>query len=331
MTRKEAWEEFKSVHLEEINELKQQFWENLQNRLNQLMSCLYAAFEEAASQARLKEKEDCMYFLFALQRCDLCRGKALVRLDVLNVEWYLDEDPVTVCFDITFLFREHMEWKEKLLNDMREYMGKINRYDIENLIQDEIMACSQMITHILRFAFRSLEQTEAFAQIPRLPLWIIRWGEYRDYSEIVLQVNRSVRGQEAWEDRLRHYEVDSGALTADYWYGGHLSSGDCSGKKMYFIVFEDCVLSKIDFRKAELSGARFIRCRLENCDFSRAVLHQADFEDCVLVESKFQDADMSRAVFSAGSFRRELFDDKQLGEIYVVSEKEEEQTGEETA
>lgn len=320
MTRKEAWEEFKTAHMEEQNRLKQEFWENLNERLGELMSCIYAAFEEAARQIELQEKENCMYFLFALQRCDLCQGKALVRLDVLDMEWYLDEAPVTVCFDITFLFREYMEWREKLLTDIREYMGKINRYDIDNLIQDEIMVCNQLITHILRFAFRNLEQQQDFAGIPKLPLWIIRWGEYRDYSEIVMQVNRSIRDQEAWEDRIRHYEVNSGAFMAEYWYRGNLTSGDCSRKKMCFMVFEECSLSNIDFQRADLSGARFIRCRIENCDFSRATLHQADFEDCDLLENNFEGAHMSQATFSREGFRPELFGEEQLNELYVVSE-----------
>lgn len=319
MTRQEAWEEFKTAHMKEQEKLRQEFWKNLQERMRELIGCVYAAFEEAARQVEMQEKEDCMYFLFALQRCDLCQGKALVRLDVLDIGWYMDEAPVTVCFDITFLFREYMEWKEKLLTDMREYMGKINRYDIENLIQDEIMVCNQLITHMLRFAFRDLEQEEHFAAIPKLPLWIIRWGEYKDYSEIALQVNRSVREEEAWEDKLRQYESDPNTFMAEYWYRGNLTFGDCSRKKMCFMVFEECSLSNIDFRKADLSGARFIRCHIENCDFSRATLHQADFEDCELLENQFEDANMNQATFSQEGFRPELFDETQLNALYLVS------------
>ncbi len=319
MTRQEAWEKFEAAHTKERDRLRQEFWDNLQERAGELMGCIYAAFEEAARQTEICEKNDCMYFLFALQRCDLCKGKAVVRLDVLDIGWYLDENPVTVCFDITFLFREYMEWKEKLLTDMREYMGKINRYDIENMVQDEIMVSNQLITHILRFAFRGLEKEEHFGSIPKLPRWIVRWGEYKDYSEIALQVNRIVRDQEAWEDKLRQYEADRSTFMAEYWYKGNLASGDCSKKQMCFMVFEECSLSNIVFHKANLSGARFIRCRIENCDFSQAVLHQADFEDCELLENRFEDADMSRATFSREGFRQELFDEAQLDTLYLVS------------
>lgn len=322
MTRTEAWEKFKNAHKEEQEQLRQTFWDNLQMRLSELMQCIFTAFGEIGKQAGEQEKDDCMYFLFALQRCDLLKGKAIVRLDVTGPEWYLDETPLTAVFDITFLFQEYFDWQEKLLLDIREYMGKVNKYDVSALVQDEIMICNQLITHILRFAFRSLEQQEVFQDIEKLPFWIIRWGEYKDYSEIVMQVKRDTRGQEVWEDRLKQYELNPEALTADYWYRESLTEGDCREKNMYFIVFEECALKGIDFGKADLSGARFIRCRIEDCNFADANLHQADFEDCHLSGNDFQNAGLMQATFSAEGFQPEIFDEKQLSELLLVEDME---------
>lgn len=64
----------------------------------------------------------------------------------------------------------------------------------------------------------------------------------KDYSEIARQVNRIVRDQEAWEDKLRQYEADRSTFMAEYWYKGNLASGDCSKKQMCFMVFEECSL-----------------------------------------------------------------------------------------
>ncbi len=320
MTRAEAWEKFQADHQKRQEELRQVFWDNLQERLGGLMECIYAAFEEIGKQAEEQKKEDCMYFLYSLQRCDLLRGKAVVRLDVSNMEWYLDETPLSASFDITFLFQEHFAWQEELLLDMREYMGKVNKYDVDALVQDEIMLCSQLITHILRFAFRSLEQQEVFSSIKKLPFWVIRWGEYKDYSEIVIQVKRDTRGQEVWEDRLKQYEENPEILTADYWYRENLTKGDCQGKNLFFIVFEECQLKGIDFSRADLSGARFIRCRIEECSFADANLHQADFEDCQFFENEFKNAGLVQATFSEEGFQPELFDEKQLAELLIVED-----------
>ncbi|MEY8268878.1 pentapeptide repeat-containing protein [Lachnospiraceae bacterium 64-25] len=224
-------------------------------RLGELMQCLYTAFEEIGRQAKEKEKKDCVYFLFALQRCDL-----------------------------------------------------IERRAVGSLVQDEIMVCNQLITHILRFAFRDLEQQEVFKEIGKLPFWVIRWGEYKDYSEIVMQVKREEKGQEAWLERLEQYKENPEALTADYWYRETLALGDCRKKNMYFIVFEECTLKGIDFSRADLTGARFLRCRIEKCRFSGANLSQADFEECSFEEDDFGGASLAQTTFSEEGFQPELFD-----------------------
>lgn len=322
MTRKEAWEKFQASCTKEQEQLRQAFWGRLMERLGELMQCLYTAFDEIGRQAKEKEKEDCVYFLYALQRCDLIERRAVVRLDVTNMEWYLDEEPLSVCFDITFLFQEYFDWQDKLLLDMREYMGKVNKYDVCSLVQDEIMVCNQLITHILRFAFRDLEQQEVFKEIGKLPFWVIRWGEYKDYSEIVMQVKREAKGQEVWLERLEQYQENPEALTADYWYRETLTSGDCRKKNMYFIVFEECTLKGIDFSRADLTGARFLRCRIEKCRFSSANLSQADFEECIFEEDDFSGANLAQTTFSEEGFQPELFDEKQMDELQIVQKME---------
>ena len=325
MTRAEAWEQFQAAHKQEQEQLRQAFWDHLQDRLGQLMECIYGALDDIGKQAEEQEKDDCMYFLFSLLRCGMTENKATVRLDVTNLGWYLDEEPLTAYFQITFLFQEYFDWKEQLLLDMREYRGKVNKYDVCSFIQDEIMVCNQLITHILRFAFRNLEEQEAFKRIGRLLMWIIRWGEYKDYSEIAMQVNREVRGGDAWLDKLQQYEEKSDILMAEYWYQENLTSGDCREKVMYFITFEECTLKGIDFTKADLTGARFLRCRIEDCDFTQAVLRQSEFEDCVLSDNNFRDAILQQAVFSEESFQSEAFDEKQLEELLVAEQPEEEE------
>lgn len=318
MTRAEAWEKFQAVHQKQQEELRQTFWENLQVKLDKLVQCIFGAFEEIGRQAAEQKKENNTYFLFSLQRCDLLEKKAVVRLDVMGMEWYLDENPLSTNFDITFLFQGYFNWQDQLLADMREYMGKVNKYDVSALVQNEIMLGNQLIAHILRFAFRSLEQQEIFKRIEKPPFWTVHWGEYRDYSEIIVQVKRDTRGQEAWEDRLKQYEQNPAILTEDYWYRENLTEGDCREKNMRFIVFEECRLKGIDFEKTDLWGARFLRCRIEGCNFTGAHLQQTDFEECEFVENNFQDAELLQAAFSKEGFRPEQFDEKQLEELLIV-------------
>lgn len=317
MTRIEALERFLEQHKEEKEELTRSFWKELQEQTDELMIRIYRAFDEIRTKAEEKEKTDLTHFLFSLLRFDLLEGKARVRLDALDVEWYMDEEPLYAELDITFLFRPFFEWKKKLLLDMREYMGKVNKYDVEYMVQDEIMVCNQLITHLLRFAFRNIETYEEFNRILKLPFWVIRWGEYKDYSEIAVWVNREIRSEEEWLDRLYEYEENPRTLLSSYWYRGCYTQGDCSEKIMHFTVFEECCLKGIDFGKADLTGARFINCRLEGCRFNGAALDKAEFSGCVFEGNDFQEASMKQAVFTKEGLTADMFNEEQLEEILL--------------
>lgn len=317
MTRTEALERFKEQHQEEKEELIRNFWNELQEQTDELMLRIYKAFDEIRTQAEEKEKTDLTHFLFSLLRFDLLEGKARVRLDAMDIEWYMDEEPLYAELDITFLFRSFFEWKKKLLLDMREYMGKVNKYDVEHMVQHEIMVCNQLITHLLRFTFRNIEAFEEFQRIPKLPFWVIRWGEYKDYSEIAVWVNREIRSEEEWLDKLLEYEENPRCLLSSYWYRGHYSQGNCSEKVMHFTVFEECYLREIDFGKADLTGARFINCRLEGCSFHGTVLDKTEFSGCVFENNSFQEASMKQAVFTKEGLAAEMFNEEQLEDILL--------------
>ena len=319
MTRSEAWEIFRADHMEETDRIKKEFEDRLQERIDRLTGCIYKSFERIRKQADEQKKNNCVYFLYSLQRYDLTQGKAIIRLDVTTFEWYLDEKPLEDSFDITFLFQEYFDFQERLLRDMREYMGKINIYDIQDFIQSEIMNRNKLVAHNLRFVFRELESQEAFNGIGKMPFWVIRWGEYKDESEIVMQINRELRGEKIWQEKLERYKENPNVLIAEHWYKGDFNSGDCSNMNMYFMFFEECSLKNIDFNGANLTGSRFLKCRIKNCNFSAANLSQAYFSECVFSDSKFQDASLNQTVFSEDGFIPELFSERQLDELLVAS------------
>lgn len=324
MTRGEAWEEFRQKHEEEIEEVKTKFCTGLEAGADELMERILTVFGEIAKQAEEQEKYGCVHFLFSMLRYEMTKGRALVRLDVMNAGWMLDEEPLYTELDVTFLFQPYFEWKEKLLLDMREYMGKVNKYDVEYLLQEEILQCTQIITHVLRFLFRDIESQENFAKIPKLAFWNIRLGEYRDYSEIIMQVNREPRSSEEWLDQLEGAKENPELMNAGWWYRCTFEEGECSGKQMYFTVFEECTLKGIDFSEAQMTGARFLNCRLEGCSFAGTNLEQAEFEQCEFIECSFACANLNLAVFSPEGLNEAWFDEKQKEEMLVALAAEEE-------
>lgn len=325
MTRAEALEEFKARHSKETEELGNEFISGIETGVNELMERILSAFGEIADQAEETDKSMCVFFLFSLLRYDLMQDTAKIRLDVMDASWFLDKEPLYAEFDLTFLFAPYFKWRADMLTDMREYMGKVNKYDVEHMVQQEIMAAVRRLTQILRILFRSIESQESFARIPKGMFWEIRFGEYRDYNELIMQMNREPRSEEGWLDKLRNDggdEEDSGKLQFSWWYETELTSGNCQGKVMDFIVFEKCTLKDIDFENAQMSGARFLYCKLERCSFKQANLTQAEFESCEFSDCDFTEAGLQQAVFSLEGLQEEWFDDKQKEEMLIVEEVE---------
>lgn len=103
-----------------------------------------------------------------------------------------------------------------------------------------------------------------------------------------------------------------------WWYGMELTGGNCQGKNLDFIVFEECSLKDIHFDSAQMAGARFLSCRLEQCSFKQADLTQAEFDNCQFADCDFTEAGLQNAVFSLEGLEAEWFDEKQQEEMLVA-------------
>ncbi len=322
MKRAEALELFQDRHSKEAETLTEEFIKGMETGVDTLMEKILCAFGEIADQAQENDKPMCVFFLFSLLRYDLTQDQARVRLDVMDGSWFLDREPLYAECDLTFLFVPYFRWRTELLKDMREYMGKVNKYDVEHMVQGEVMAAVGRLTQLLRILFRSIEAQENFARIPKGKAWEIRFGEYRDYNEIILRMNREPRRKEEWLEKLDD-EAASRKLQFSWWHEMTLSSGSCMGKRLDYIVFEKCSLQDIDFGNAHMAGARFLNCRLERCSFRQTNLTQAEFDNCQFTDCDFTEADLQQAVFSREGLEAEWFDEKQQDEMLLSGGMEE--------
>lgn len=323
MKRAEALEKFKDRHNREKEELSSEFLAGIEQGVDEIMSRILGAFGEIADQALEREKPMCVFFLFSLLRYDLLQDQARVRLDVMDASWFLDKEALFTELDLTFLFAPYFRWRTELLTDMRQYRGKINKYDVECMVQEEVMSAAGVLRQTLRILFRSIEVQENFARIPKGLFWGIQFGEYRDYSEMVMWTNREPCTEEAWLEKIADEEETPGRLRFSWWHKANLTSGSCQGKNLDFIVFERCSLKEIDFECAQMAGARFLNCRLEKCSFRKANLTQAEFDNCQFTDCDFTEAGLQQAVFSLEGLEEEWFDEKQQGEMLISGGMEE--------
>lgn len=167
-----------------------------------------------------------------------------------------------------YIHPAHDNLERSCLNILTYLNRRVNSTDGFLLVHgNRGMECNIMLANLLRFVFRDIEKNQDFESLPKLPTWGIRWGEYRDASDMIACADREKKEQKDWNRALRETKGDEGRLVSSFWYEAELQDSDCSGKALCFLQFENCSLQNMNFGKADLIGARFRNCTLKTCDF----------------------------------------------------------------
>lgn len=316
MTREEALKVFKQEHNQLLEQCQQRFIDDLPNKVPILMERINNAFASIRYQIEAQEKEKIVYFHFSLLRCDLLVRKFTILLQVQDIRWFLDPMPIDTSFSVDFLYENCVQTWNHLLDARKKYIGKVNSYDVDSMMTEMIFSCNRVVGNSLRYFFRDIEESAEFIAIPKEITWDIFWGEYRNEAILTARVARIPKTQKEWQSALQ-LDMEGTKLSESYWYRASLLSGDCSGKLLCFMTFEDCQLKNINFKAANLTGARFRNCLIEDCDFESAILNTTLFENCQWLNPNLLNAELNQAVFTKDSIPEENLDARQLGEILV--------------
>ena len=317
MTRQEALEQFTDEALPILEQGEAAFSKALESQAERLAETLKNIFFSLRHEAAGLEKEKLMFFHISILRTGILRRTWQFTAQAMDARWYLDTEPAQIYFSLDFLFSAYDTVHEKLISDIRKYMGKVNSYDVEHLIEESVMKCNSILAQQTRYMLRDIEENEDFAAMEKTEVWSVYWGEYRDACELVAYVNREPKSQVEFERMLRQTKNKETSMIFSYWYNANLKKINCEKKLLYFIQFENCDLKDIIFDSAVLTGARFKNCHIQNCSFKEAELRQADFPDCVLEGNDFSGADLENAVFAEQKLPFLHLDAEQLQVILV--------------
>lgn len=323
MKREEALLRFCEEERDWIENGKASFLANIQENADELADCLQKVFADIRSAVEEKGKKDIMFIHFSLLRIDFLNQTYQFLAQIMDASWYMDRELVEVTFSLKDYFSVFNDIREKMESDSRKYMGKINRYDIDNLLMAAGMECNVMLANLLRFVFRDIEENQDFKALSKGNTWGIRWGEYRDACEMIACAEREKKDQKDWNRTLRETKENEGRMVSTFWYEAELQDSDCSGKALCFIQFENCSLRNMNFEHADLVGARFKNCTLSSCSFKGAMLRQTIFEDCKWEECDFQDADLINGIFDEDDIPFLHLDAEQL-QVILIDRREKE-------
>lgn len=268
---------------------------------------------------RMKEqgKEYVCFLYFSLLKTDLLERRYRFYLHGLDMRWYLDDEPAEVYIDAPELFVPIEKLLDALEGADKGYGGAINRYDIWNMVFDELPLFNSNICHILRYCLRDWEEKGIFNSVVRSPYWLVKWGEYRDRSEFLLQTERVEKPDTAWKEELAKAAHKPENMVFGYWYKAACSGKNPKDLDMRFITFDGCAIKDTAFQNCNMEGSRFPGSEITGCSFAGCSLTGADFRGCSFEKTSFAGAVLTGAVFPAQSVPFLDIDAEQLQAIYL--------------
>jgi len=274
------------------------------------------------AQMEKQGKEYVCFLYFSLLKIDLTNRKYRFLLQGLDMRWYLDEEPAEVYVEAGDLFAPFEVLREDLIKESGGYGGAISIYDIQNILFDELSYIDGSICQILRYRLRDWEKKGIFDCVTRSPYWILKWGEYRDRTEILIQTDRVEKEKNVWKEELAKAAHKPETMVFSYWYKGEYEKDTAKELDMRFITFEECTISHMVFQGCSMEGSRFINCRITGCTFTGCNLWGADFRGSRIEQTSFDNAVLTAAVFPAGSVPFLGISAEQLQEIQIGREEE---------
>lgn len=294
----------------------------LTERAERLETLVKTSMELLGERMREMGKEYASYLYLSVLKTDLLSHRTRLFAHALDVRWYLDGEPAEIYTDAGDLPGLLYQLWDELTEAARGYAGTVNIYDIQNLVFGELKALDSTVSGILRWRLRDWEEKGIFSGISLAPCWMLKWGEYRDQTEMLVQTQRVEKEAGAWEKSLKKASRKPETMVFGYWYQETCQGTRAKDMDMRFTVFESCRLQDLAFDHCSLEGSRFVRSHLKDCSFSGCGLQGADFTGCRLEQVSFEGADLTGAIFPAEAVPFLHLDADQLQTVQLKREEE---------
>ena len=299
MDREQELACFTEKAMEKIKRSQDEIVQSLIRFQDEWKNVIMNAIKTLSDKIQKEEKILIAYLQFSVLRIDLLKEKKYhVVLTAYDPRWYLDDEAIEVSFEIHDWFQDRVKVWESLYALTEESMGKVTKYDVDHLMMNQIMEELPLTTHFLRFLLQDIEQEECFLQIPKSDIFQIRYGEYRDKSELILRMDHSLKDQKKWEKELRLTATVSDQLVYSGWYQVSITDSKAENLQLLYLRFEQSTLAKVSFQQSNLYGAKFLDCIINDCNFKKADLRCADFSRSKMEANDFTEADLEGAIFS---------------------------------
>ena len=155
--------------LEEIKNMERFVKENEEKFVDQFKSYFNQMLEKIS-----KSEKKVSIINFYVLRTDILQQKYRIWISGYNDFFYMDKQPISICFEIEELFQFLVNFNKYLLSNFRRYVEKVTIDDVDVALQSQVLPHLKCMIHLIRLAVSN--QRGNFKIIA---------GEYRDYFEIL--------------------------------------------------------------------------------------------------------------------------------------------------
>jgi len=322
MERETALQSYRETVSGKIADFRGNMEKHLLGHAEYLENMVKSGMDLLGEQMKKQEKEYVCFLYSSVLKTDLIAGKRRILFHGLDMRWYLDDEPAEAYVDAAELFKPLDRLRNALEEANSGYGGAVSSYDIQNLLFEELPLMDSMICQILRYRLRDWETKGIFDKVVRSPYWLLKWGEYRDRAEFLLQTDRVEKPDSAWKEELKKAAHDPEKMVFSYWYKGKCQGKNPQNLDMRFITFEDCAVRDVKFENCNMEGSRFPQSRISGCCFEGCNLSGADFRNCSFENTSFAGAELTAAIFPAESIPFLEISAQQLQAIQIYREEQ---------
>jgi hypothetical protein len=326
MDRKEALQDYKNNIQPQLEQAEHQLEEHYLNlkkefqvKLREEIVCLCKSIDRAVK-----------YFQISLLRSPMSYNRFQIMLSAHDEEYFLDDKAVSIIFDVSEIFLPLMELKETIYGEFSFYMGKVQKFDADKLIIHMAMSFFKKQANDFRWYFQDFSKWDCIMELPKSIRLVVKWGEYREYSETVFLTSTQPGVQqqfvesnqnnslEIWDSKYVYQSLDHmkiqglvmekknvmflgmryAQMEQSVWNVCMLYGAGFRESVMEQVTFVGCDLSRSDFKNTVLRDVRFVKCQLSEADFCGVSLENVSFEDCEMEQALFSRQDLAYAGLS---------------------------------
>ena len=173
-----------------------------------------------------------------------------------------------------FTFLEY--YQTYLLEQSKQYAGKVNADDIAVMVQKQALIYIKYIVKITRMAVKKLLHTDSFLNINKADIFSIHAGEYKDYEEQIYYCSNKKLNNEKVVKTINN--VENGQFYFKPYCDLDLSKLVLKKSNYCFTDFSNSNLAETDMRASFFVDAKFNHCNMQFCHLKYAAVFDADFE-----------------------------------------------------